>query len=188
MGRIILEGRKVKMFSMISGQGLPAKLFGDSTPRDALSSRFVLHTTTRQANMIGLDRDAQPWVVDLKPGYAIVDGPIDPQVLAIPNTTEADIRAFLPGSDSFRNPVSPVIAGSWEPAGVFDGTGSGTGTEPALELDAELAQHADQIRALLRAKTPVKDIIRQIWGEAAATGNAYKVYSGKLRSVISTLV
>lgn len=184
IGRIILEGRKVSIFAMVSGQGFPAHLFGDSTPRDALSSRFVLHTTTRQASMVGLDKDALPWVISLKRGYAVVDGPIDPQILAIPNTTEADIKAFLPGSDSFGEPVPPVPAGAWEPADAQDGTGYGTGPEPAREL----GEMAETVRDLLRKQTPIKEIIRQIWGDAATTGNAYRVHSEKLRAIMAQLV
>ena len=45
LNRIILEGRKVNLFAMVAGQGLPAALFGGSTPRDALS---------RLENMVGM--------------------------------------------------------------------------------------------------------------------------------------
>jgi hypothetical protein len=139
MGRIILEGRKVNMYCMVSGQGLPAKLFGDSTPRDALSSRFVLHTTTRQAQMIGLDRDALPWVVDLARGQAIVEGPIDPQVLYIPNTTEADVKALLPASPLFSEVLRATSATSREAAYAEVLRPSEVGREVAREAAVEVA-------------------------------------------------
>lgn len=91
ISRIVLEGRKVKMFSLISGQGLPASQFGGSLVRDALSSRYIFQTTTRQGQMAGLDKDAQKLLDLLEVGRCVLDGPVKPQIVAIPNATPDDL-------------------------------------------------------------------------------------------------
>lgn len=160
MGRIILEGRKYQIFSMISGQGLPAKLFGDSTPRDALSSRFVLHTTTRQADIIGLDREAKPWVVNLKRGQAIVDGPIDAQVLSIPNTTEADVKAFLTTSTATSTATSEPLP-NWTVATSTEVVGSGGSGD--LESDFATSERKRQVLDLLKCGKGKSEVIKIVY-------------------------
>lgn len=184
IGRIILEGRKVNMFAMISGQGLPATLFGGSTARDALSSRFVLHTTTRQAQMVGLDREFLPWVINLKPGMAVVDGPIDPTVLAIPNTTASDL-ALLPNTRSVSRAASMLISDplptdvrstSWEAENKPE-----TDTGESAEADKSIV-----VRELLRQGKSQREIISEIWG--ATGGRAYQRASEELRHLIQEMV
>lgn len=179
MGRVILEGRKVKMFAMISGQGLPAKLFGDSTPRDALSSRFVLHTTTRQASMIGLDRDALPWVVDLKPGSAVVDGPIDPAVLSIPNTTEADVRALIPASGATSRAASGATS---EPLPEYR---TATSTEAAEVAESGISYGPEVAESVIRMwKDGMTNtaIISEVFG--ATGGQKYKDAAKTINQII----
>ena len=99
-GRIVLEGRKVQMFALISGQGLPSEQLGGSLVRDALSSRYVFLTTTMQARMAGLDSEtAKALLGQLEvagPGYAILaSAKRKAEVIAIPQTTVADMRALL---------------------------------------------------------------------------------------------
>jgi hypothetical protein len=160
MGRVILEGRKVNMFSMISGQGLPATLFGGSTARDALSSRFVLHTTTRQAQMVGLDRDYIPLVMDLKPGMAIVDGPIDPTVLAIPNTTEADLMAFFPTSGATSKATSEPLP-DWTVATSEEVARSGeSGSE---ESDSATSERVNQVIDLMKGGKGRSEAIKIVY-------------------------
>jgi hypothetical protein len=192
MGRIILEGRKVRMYAMISGQGLPAKLFGDSTPRDALSSRFVLHTTTRQASMIGLDRDSLPLVLNLPRGAAVVDGPIDPEVLSIPNTTESDILSLLPASAASSRATSGaasratsgplpfdevMVSGPLPPeAGKAAETSKKEGVEAGdidyfdgVEAAENTARQALVRRMMLDGKSQ-REMIAEIWGQTGGRG------------------
>lgn len=97
ISRVVLEGRKVKMFSLISGQGLPASQFGGSLVRDALSSRYIFQTTSRQGQMAGLDKDAVKLLDKLDIGRAILDGPVKPQIVAIPFVTTDDLANLTQG-------------------------------------------------------------------------------------------
>jgi hypothetical protein len=96
--RVILEGRKVSMFGLISGQGLPASLLGGTLVRDALASRYVFNTTAQQARMAGLDNDtAKVLLAQLEtsgPGLSILaTARRKPEIVAIPETVISDITA-----------------------------------------------------------------------------------------------
>src|SRR5205814_632685 len=74
--RIVSEGRKVSMFAIISGVGVPADILGGSIVRDSMASRYIFLTTTRQASMAGIDSEvAKPLLQQLEeagPGKAIL--------------------------------------------------------------------------------------------------------------------
>lgn len=92
IGRVVLEGRKVRMFCLISGQGLPASQFGGSLVRDALSSRYIFQTTARQGQMAGLDKEAIKLLDRLDIGRCVLDGPVKPQIIAVPYVNNQDLR------------------------------------------------------------------------------------------------
>lgn len=181
IGRIILEGRKVNVFSMISGQGLPAHLFGGSTARDALSSRFVMHTTTRQASMVGLDHDCLPWVVDLKPGTAIVDGPIDPTVLSIPNTTEADLQMFVPAQKAASILVSAPLPADFPMVSREARNTAETSAEESAEAGKD-----NLIRDLLLQGKSQREIIAEVYGQYG--GRGYQEAARELNDILRRLV
>ncbi len=164
LNRIILEGRKVNLFSMVAGQGLPASLFGGSGPRDALSSRYILHTTTRQAMMAGLEKETAPWVIDLKCGSAVVDGPVDAQIVSIPNTTQDDVRSVLATSTATSTATSEPLP-IWESATSVEVAGSGgSGSE---ESDFATSERKQQVIDLLKSgkgKSEVINIVYQTTG------------------------
>jgi hypothetical protein len=98
-GRIVLEGRKVDMYALISGQGLPSEQLGGSLVRDALSSRYVFNTTAQQARMAGLDNETAKLLTaqldTAGPGYAILASATRrAEIIAVPNTTVGDLRAL----------------------------------------------------------------------------------------------
>lgn len=108
--RIVLEGRKVGMFALISGQGVPASLFGDdgTLVRDSMSSRYVFATSPRQARMAGIENEiAKPLMKILEeagPGKAILaTATRKPEIVAVPNTTVNDIRLLVSSSGSSGN-------------------------------------------------------------------------------------
>jgi hypothetical protein len=185
MGRIILEGRKVNMFAMISGQGLPANLFGGSTPRDALSSRFVMHTTTRQAQMVGLDREYVPLVVDLKPGTAIVDGPIDPTILSIPNTTEADLQVLSPRSNMVSRAASAMVSEPLPDDFQMASAEAGNPVETRENNSAEAGKDT-LVRDLLLQGKSQREIIDEIWGQSG--GRGYQQAAVELNDILRRLV
>ncbi|PLS79747.1 MAG: hypothetical protein CYG59_11655 [Chloroflexi bacterium] len=95
LGRVVLEARKVGGYALISGQGLPASNFGGRLVRDALSSRIIHKTTAAEGLRAGLDKNAAQLLEQLQPGYAVLDGPVQPQIVAIPMTTANDLSAIL---------------------------------------------------------------------------------------------
>ena len=181
INRIILEGRKVQMFGMVSGQGLPADLFRGTLARDALSSRFILHTSTRTAQAVSLPKEALPWVIGLTIGYAVVDGPVDPTVIAIPNTTKEDIKALFPAS-------LPISAMSRH------GVGNGNGHGPDLALDTAADMAIDpalidkraRVKLLIRSGSKVSDIIKTVWGVSAGSG--YISASSEFNLILASLM
>jgi hypothetical protein len=185
LNRIILEGRKVNLFSMVAGQGLPASLFGGSTPRDALSSRYVLHTTTRQAAMAGLDRDCAPWVVDLKCGSAVVDGPVDAQIVSIPNTTQDDVRDALAASGMVSKVTSTMVSDDFPmishdfPMTSAEGENAG---ETIEQKSVEAAEKTLSALALLKEGRSQSEVIGEVWGVTG--GRAYQKASEELRQII----
>lgn len=101
--RIVLEGRKIGMFALVSGQGVPASILGGTLVRDAMSSRYVFLTTPQQARMAGIENETAKQMIsmleaagDLSTGKAILATLANkPQIVAIPNTTTEDIRRLV---------------------------------------------------------------------------------------------
>jgi hypothetical protein len=108
--RIVLEGRKVGMFALISGQGVPASILGGTLVRDAMASRYVFCTSPAQARMAGLENEiAKSMMAILEeagPGKAVLaTSNRKPEIVAIADTTTDDIRLLLSRnvSGNFRN-------------------------------------------------------------------------------------
>lgn len=99
---VILEGPKVRMYVIVCGQGLPARLFKDSTSRNSLSSKFVFYVKREQARQAGIEREAyDEYVEPLKTligrGIAYFECPSKAreELIAIPYTTEEDLGQLL---------------------------------------------------------------------------------------------
>lgn len=98
--RVVLEGRKINMYALISGQGLPAKLLDGTLVRDALSSRYVFNTTAQQARLAGLDNDTANTLLAMLdtagPGRAILaSSRLKPEIISVPDTTVNDMRSCM---------------------------------------------------------------------------------------------
>jgi hypothetical protein len=105
---LIGEGRKFKMRVVLTGQSMPASLFGEgaSGTRDNLSTRYAFRVGPRQAQMLGIEPAAIETLLPLisgekSPGYAILDGGplLHAIIVSIPYTTVEDIRALLEECD-----------------------------------------------------------------------------------------
>jgi hypothetical protein len=101
--RLVLEGRKVGMYALICGQGLPAQLLGGTLVRDALASRYVFNTTAQQARLAGLDNDTAKTLLtqleDAGPGKAILaSSRRRPELVAIPSIETSDLRLIVSGT------------------------------------------------------------------------------------------
>jgi len=188
IGRVVNEGRKYKVFCIVSAKGLPATLFGGSTVRDAFSSRFAFQTTTRQAAMIGFDREVVPVVRDLTPGRALFEGPVPAQVITVPYTTAADVQGILSTSGPENLFSGATSATSTEVESHFQSSRPEVAVEVGPEVALEVAsERHNQVRDLLRAKTPVSQIVRQVWGVGPG-GRAYTDATAELTQIMSELV
>ena len=112
IGRIILEGRKVKMYSLISGQGLPADTLGGSLFRDALSSRYIFKTTEAQGRIAGLEKDSRKLLEGLEKGRAVFDGPaLDrPGIVAVPFVKSEDLASLFSRPADHQTTTQPTGA------------------------------------------------------------------------------
>jgi hypothetical protein len=186
IGRVVNEGRKYRVFCIISAKGIPAALFNGSTVRDSFSSRYAFNTTTRQAAMIGFDREAVPAVRDLTPGRALFDGPFPTQIISVPNTTAADVKSILAIAAPVHSPVSAIAAIA--PATAVDKSGNGPAMDTATAgaMDPAMVARREQVRDLIRAETPVTQIIKQVWG--VSTGHAFTKANLEYRQIAATLM
>lgn len=165
VSRIVLEGRKYGMYALIAGQGLPADRFGGSLVRDALSSRYVFRTTVAQARMAGLEGDARQLVTNLTPGHAVLAGPVDPQIVAIPNVQPADLREIA-------GETLPHFGETLEP------------DETKVSASEREVSRFRLVRELRAAGHEKKEIIRMVWGATAGGGAAYKQASAAYDAIM----
>jgi hypothetical protein len=98
--RVVLEGRKVGMYALISGQGVPASILGGTLVRDAMASRYVFCTSPQQARMAGLENETAKSMMaileEAGPGKAVLaTSNRKPEIVAIPDTTTDDIRYII---------------------------------------------------------------------------------------------
>lgn len=175
IGRVVNEGRKYGVYCVVSAKGMPAALFNGSTVRDSFSTRFAFQTTTRQAAMIGFDRDAVPLVRDLTPGRALFEGPWAAQVITIPNTSPDDVKRVLGTS---RGEVAGVKLAD---SSTF--SASPLHGEVAGEAGGEVVSEAQRvtIAAMRAAGESDTAIIRNVWGVTG--GKRFAAYRDLLRSL-----
>src|SRR5439155_27145756 len=97
--RVVLVGRKVGMYALVSGQGVPSSILGGTLVRDAMSSRYVFHTSPQQARMAGIENEtAKEMMAILEtagPGKAVLStANRRPEIVAIPDTSVDDILSI----------------------------------------------------------------------------------------------
>jgi hypothetical protein len=123
---LISEGRKFKMRVVLTGQSLPASLFGDgaSGTRDNISTRYAFKTTAQQARTLNIEQAALDTLLPLiagedTAGYAILDGGplVHAMLISIPWTTIEDIRELLKEYDLAGNveTVGNQSVNGWKP-------------------------------------------------------------------------
>ena len=155
IGRVVNEGRKYKVYCVVSAKGLPATLFGGSTVRDAFATRFAFQTTARQASMIGFDKDDVEVVRDLTPGRALFEGPWAAQVITVPWTSTDDVKRVLSASGSIV-----------------------TEAEAETETPGNAAETVAEMR---RKGLGTSTIIAQLWGVTG--GRRYAAARAKLAEI-----
>lgn len=170
--RVVLEGRKVSMFALISGQGVPASILGGTLVRDAMASRYVFCTSPQQARMAGLENETAKSMMaileEAGPGKAVLaTSNRKPEIVAIPDTTTDDIRFIVSGnfrnegdfrniSGDFRNDVKSDM----EP--LYGNVSEFRKPEPVerkLEVSPEIRNEIVRLRKSNFNRTEIRDIM-----------------------------
>jgi len=176
-GRCILEGRKVAIYVIVAGQGVPAALFGGSTARDSITLRAALATHRRQAEIIGFEGDVASHVAALNQrGLAYVDGPFPATLVAVPQVLEGDLlqrprvlaRVAASGAEAATQPL-----GVPEPLPVTVRNGSGTDKERVL--------------ACLRAGDSISATVQTVWSISKGGGRNYMARCNDVMSIVQEL-
>ncbi len=152
LGRVVLEARKVGGYALISGQGLPASNFGGRLVRDALSSRIIHKTTAAEGLRAGLDKTAAQMLEHLRPGYAILDGPTIPQIVAIPLTTADDLSklSYVPAFQP--EPVTEPVLGT--PVNAVPERYNGKIVWPAVFMGSQREAPAEPLKMAVNGEQP----------------------------------
>jgi hypothetical protein len=111
--RVVLEGRKVGMYALVSGQGVPSSILGGTLVRDAMSSRYVFCTSPQQARMAGIENETAKQMMAIletaPPGKAVLaTANRRPEIVAIPDTTTDDIRYLVNRRGNGKQPGNAV--------------------------------------------------------------------------------
>jgi hypothetical protein len=198
--RLIAEGRKYDMYCDVSAKGIPADLFKQSWVRDSVNTRVAFLTTPHQARLIGIDNDAARLVSNLTPGHALLDGPVQAQLVTFPNVTADNVRALVsPGGAA-----KAASSGAFEPlratsatSGEVDWVVSRSGGEAASEAGSKAAAEAgdpfedppgedDPVRQrvldMLRAGKSQNAIIRDVYGVKG--GDKYTQAAAEIRQIV----
>lgn len=126
---LIAGASKYKVRVILSGQALPADLFGDqgTTIRDIISTKYAFASEDRQARMIGIDakaiKEQMPLIAgeDIQ-GYSILaGGPLAAnRILSIPDTTFQDLQELLEEQDDFDQYDDELEEGEELPEGITE--------------------------------------------------------------------
>ena len=124
------------------------------------------------------------WVRSLPRGYAVLDGPVDPQIIAVPNTTREDVTALLPTSSAASKATSPASA-TTSPAA--NRSGREVDAAAVAEAGSEVDEvRRDRVRELLRNKVSASKIVREVWGVSG--GDAYQRAAREYSEVVASIV
>ena len=188
-GRVILEARKWGAYALISGQGLPADRFNGSLVRDALSSRFVFKTSASQARIAGLDKDAARLVDGLDVGRCVLDGPVEPQIVAIPNTTALDLSTLARTGATSPTERAAMAAGDSSEENYQFGPRSAS-ERPGIDVNRNSGDQPGTLETgvivarLKEAGMGKNAIISVVWGAKAGGSRAYQEASQRYDQLV----
>ncbi len=170
--RVVLEGRKVGMYALISGQGVPASILGGTLVRDAMASRYVFCTSPQQARMAGLENETAKSMMaileEAGPGKAVLaTSNRKPEIVAIPDTTTDDIRYIVSGnfrnegdsrniSGDFRNDVKSDMEPLYSNVSTFR---KPEPVERKIEVSPEIRNEIIRLRKQNFNRTEIRDIL-----------------------------
>ena len=189
--RVVLEGRKVGMYALVSGQGVPASILGSTLVRDAMSSRYVFHTTPAQARMAGIETEASKQYMSILetagPGKAVLaTASRRAELVAIPDTTTDDIRFIL---DRKRVDVATTnLPPTYHQPQQFGGSENEPVEPLVVESQKSLSVRESRVLDMLRAQSGQNEIIESIWGVTYKQGRAYQNAVDEYRAIVAKIV
>jgi hypothetical protein len=182
IARIVTEGRKYNIYCVVSCKGAPAEEFGKSYIRDAFSARYAFNTTTRQAAMVGFDREDVQQVRTLEIGQALLDGPVPSRLVRIPLVTSDDVQRLLPASHVQNEPLRPLRPTSPE----VDQAEVLRHSEATPEVASEVDPKRQKIAEMLREGASRNAIIKEVYGVTG--GEKYQSASAKINQIQKELL
>jgi hypothetical protein len=175
--RVVLEGRKVGMYALISGQGVPASILGGTLVRDAMASRYVFCTSPQQARMAGLENETAKSMMaileEAGPGKAVLaTSNRKPEIVAIPDTTTDDIRYIV--SRNGNETETAETASQANPKIITD---LFPASSPAVESSVNItAGVGNEIRETIKRMRKGGLIHREIAPLVGLSGRKYSIY------------
>lgn len=178
LARIAERGRKVGMFVFAAGQSAEmGRTGGDASLRKAFVGRYVLRADKDAVQRLIPDRRLLDTVPLLQPGQAIfVPTRAEPVPLAIPNTTEADLRICFPSQV-----VEPV------PSPVIDAVPVSVPAMTWQVAPESATPQAGRVKQLLKSGKSYTEIIAEVWG-ITQKGRAWQEASNELRQIVCSLI
>jgi hypothetical protein len=185
--RYILEARKVRGYAVLSGQGAPASSFGGSVARDGLSSRYILWTSQRQAQMAGLERESHALLTQLGEGpkgrAILARSSAEPVLVAIPQTTAGDLMTLAGTAEAAE--VREAVAAKRNQGAFshFSPATSATSATSDPPPQAEPDKQEAVIVSMLKAGKSQNEIILEMYGVRG--GRRYQQAAAQVSAVIA---
>ncbi len=189
--RLATEGRKVQLFACLGGQTWGVERSGGSPLRNALASAYIHRIRRAEAmKVLGLGGDT-PQTHDLPTGSAWLYRTSGELVrVQMPLCTADDVRHVAALLSPRQQPMTidlppalPVAASE-----VADEAALEAASTPLRGHHKVLDARAARVRELVKAETPTKDILRELWGITTTDGDKYARAAAELRTIIAGLV
>ncbi len=182
------EWRKVGGFAMFGGQSWNADRSGGTPFRNALASAYCHRIKRPEAmKLLQLGSDT-PATHDLQPGqawYMRADGSLT--LVQMPLCTADDVghvaALLLPRRHPTTIDIPPAL-----PDVADVGATEAADQTPLRGHQKALDPRMTRVRDLVRAETPTKDILREVWGIQSTGGDKYARAAAELRAIIAQLV
>ncbi len=186
------EWRKVGGFGLLGGQTWGAERSGGTPFRNALASAYCHRIKRPEAmKLLQLGSDT-PATHDLPTGGAWLYRTSGELVrVQMPRCDASDVghvaELLLPRPQPTTIDIPPAL-----PVAACDvadeAAPEATDETPLRGHQKALDARAARVRALVRAETPTRDILREVWGITTTGGDKYAKAAAELRQIISQLV
>ncbi len=190
--RLATEGRKVQLFACLGGQTWGMERSGGTPLRNALASAYVHRIRRAEAlKLLQLGQDT-PQTHDLPTGGAWLYRTSGELVrVQMPLTTPGDVAHVAELLSPRRLPTTIDIPPALPVAAcdvADEAAPEAVDVAPRQEHQKALDARAARVRELVRAETPTRDILREVWGITTSGGAQYARAAAELRSIMAKLV